>query len=168
MKKKGNLFLTTVLILFLSIYLTIPIFSSDITNKKIEDKYRTSWINAGVGFLSLALSYSYQIDKLLFSIRTTASGQIDDYSLVDFGILVGFPGKRKNSSVLFSLGTGIGLITGSFDQVGDSKTVLNIPCELQLFFKISKKWGLGIYAYCNLNLEKSVWNICLCLQFGRW
>jgi hypothetical protein len=166
MKKGILIYILAILFVFVPVLAVevdgpVPILPND---NKIEKKYPKFWLNFGVGLLALNINFTFQIGKKLFSLRYAAMGAIDDYSVSDISVMVGYP--LENRSVLFSGGVGIGLISGTFSQGGDTKTIFNIPTEVQFFFRFSRSFGIGLYTFINFNREKTLGNICLCIQIG--
>ena len=126
---------------------------------------RKTWVNLGVGLFALNANVSFQYGKKIISVRYSKMGAIDDFEASDIGVLIGH--TLCDGSVLFSGGIGLGLISGSFSQASYEKSLLGIPVETQLFFRLSESFGIGLYGFLNINSEKTLGNVCLSVQFGK-
>jgi len=142
-----------------------------------------NWLNAGFGFsnsgLSSGLSYSFASENHLYTIRGvhneefTISKTATSNSVWDIGLLYGL--QHKNPQDLISISVGIALVGGvkRVDQTlvtdtGEKFLTVGLPIETQMFWRLHKVFGIGLYGFANLNSQKSFAGGMLSLQIGNF
>ncbi len=135
-------------------------------NTIANSKYKLKSFTFSVGLISLDANLSFSKGNKVVTFKLSGLGQIDDYSLLNAGVMYEVP-IIWSRSFYFSSAAGLGVIWGSFNQVGNQEIALNVPIETKMILKLSKKFGLGIFGLVNINQKKIVGTVGICLHFGR-
>jgi hypothetical protein len=178
-------------IIGIGLLLSIPLIISSGSSSSLQDTSSNSkthhyWVNLGSGIgwvdgglgedpggISGGAGFSYQTGPSLLSIRWVAIAelQLDLWGtsgpaegVWDVGALYGR--IAKTSWGLASVSAGLSLV-GVSDNKGVSTYHPGIPVESQLFWTPTSAFGIGLYAYGNLNSKKSFFGALLCLQIGK-
>ncbi|MGD8778804.1 MAG: hypothetical protein PVH88_07560 [Ignavibacteria bacterium] len=134
------------------------------------------WVDLGLGGGSVDeggsfnFNAAYQFNENLLSLRALMCGKLfegkclNDYSLLYGRVLF-------SSTALFSVGGGIGIVTGKrskglFSEKKEIKTTIALPLETQLFWRPFRFLGLGLYGFANINSEESFAGGTFSLQVG--
>jgi len=149
------------------------------------------WVNVGLGIGSsggaAGANFSYHFGSTLVSLRYVYGEEIRGMfegpspleSVWDLGLLYGV--SEKASYGVVSVSAGVGLVGGvrrgrylgssgwwfshdTYEKV--SFSTLGVPMEGQLFWTPSSHLGVGVYAFANLNRERSFIGALLCVQIG--
>jgi len=128
---------------------------------------RFSGLSGGVTGLAGHIAGGWVGGKTVVSARAVAVGDISSCILcqsegdrVDLGLLLGR--QWVGESALFSVGAGIGYLKG---QHLPSSTV-GLALEARLIGRLSRRVGLGVYGFGNVNSQDSFWGATLALRFG--
>jgi hypothetical protein len=138
------------------------------------------WVNLGLGVGSLGFEAGGfsaggglcdQIGKNIFSFRVLSIEEIssEDYPFRGIGDIGFLYGRIAKASYGFSsISAGISLVGGGRrHNYGDEQFVtVGIPVEAQLFWTPLAFFGIDLYGFANLNIEKSFVGALLCIQFG--
>ena len=161
-----------------------------------EDSLHTEekryWISAGYGGgtynAASGVSLSLQQENHLYSVRFVA---VSETSILDFfpdaypseyvqdvSFLYGRVTKSEGSVFAYSIGLGsvegvrrgdyIGTVLfqgETYEQINYS--ALGIPVEFK-YFSVEDGTGIGLYAFANINKEKSFVGVMLSLHFGKF
>ncbi len=154
--------------------------------KPDPDDAPRNWLSPGIFFLggqtpffspypeSAVLSYHYQLDAHLFSLRGLWTGTLcftcdDTDEFWDLSLLYG----RSTISEYYhaSVSAGLGVIDGDRadtpDEERDAPTTIGLAVQVQTFIHISQNFGLGLYGYANFNSVEQLYGITLNLQLGK-
>lgn len=139
------------------------------------------WLSGGLGLSTLSsvagsANASVQFKRILFTLRTTAnSASVFGDEFFDVGLLVGLSSQGRGGHA--SVAIGFARVTGSRSSgldlfgTGDGREDINptfgLPIEVQLFGNIGRIFGLGLYAYANVNPEQNFGGITVNLRFGK-
>lgn len=132
-----------------------------------EAKLPYIWLNIGLGRGSdggaggLNLSIQPQSMRLLCTLRYCFTAEIDT-DIRDVGVLVGYSSKRPGSRGYYSIGAGLGIVSGTTVD----KT-FGVPVEVQLFYTPLSFAGIGLQGFADFNKEETFYGVLLCLQFGK-
>lgn len=156
-------------------------------NNESEGHY--FWVNLGAGMslgadpdgdicISPGIVMSYLAGTHLFSLRYAHSyefnilGSSPANEVMDIGLLYGI--IARNEIGFASISAGLGGVSG-IKRVGDYMTgymgkkffTMGVPLEAQLFLDPFGFLGVGLYAFANVNLEKSFAGVLFCIQLGK-
>jgi hypothetical protein len=168
---------------------TVLATDSDLSVSAGESNRSCTWVGLGCGLSSLGSpgghwNISHNRGNILFGLRGTASSggsymvadRDNDYDTTgDLALLVGL--TRRYSRVILSVSTGLSGMRGTFHEKdpansdwtikSDYNTVLGLPFEAQLVWRLGNKAGLGLYGYANINSNRNHGGLCLALIFGK-
>ena len=146
------------------------------TSSDSSGHFAWGYLGLGVGSLgfeaggfSTGVGFCYQIGKNIFSLRELYIGQIpsEDYPFRGIGDIGFLYGRIAKASYGFaSISAGISLVSGVRRNYYGFFTV-GIPVEAQLFWTPLAFFGIGLYGFANLNIEKSFVGALLCIQLGK-
>lgn len=131
------------------------------------------WVNLGVGGTGFGGAYGLgltgQFGLHLFSFHCATAYNVESSEVgTEFSVLYGI-GKRGEKGA-FSIAVGAGRVEGNRhhgDYLYDFEPVLGFSAETQVFGRIGKNAGMGLSVLLNLNKEKNLPVILLCVQFGK-
>jgi hypothetical protein len=112
-----------------------------------------------------SLSYNWRrLPWLMLTVRGSIAHLLFWTEEYDKGALLSVVGKTL--SLNFSLGAGIG---GAWveDLSADWKWVVGLPVEAQFFLVITRRFGLGVVAFANINAVRLFGGWTVCLTAGR-
>jgi hypothetical protein len=144
------------------------------------------WLNSGAGISvigpSYAVGFSVKSESSLFSVRYAMNAEFifstSPYETGwDAGVLYGT--CKKFPSGMFSISSGLAVVGGvrrgkflgyannanNYESLPFS--TMGIPLEAQLCWTPVSFLGLGVYAYADLNKNRSFAGVLLCLQVGN-
>lgn len=163
-------------------------------NRPVIDFMPKWWVNIGIGSgsptsgsgsdnssISSGIIYSTLIGKGLLSIRFVGNKEFSFFvspleSIWDIGVLYG--AITRSRYVFASISGGVAFVGGvqrtdiltsldfQSEYESSSITSVGIPLESQFFWTPSRYFGIGVYAFANVNLEKSFYGCLFCLQFS--
>lgn len=123
----------------------------------------------GPGRVGSVLRMSHQLDHRCHSIRTLLSTRPNSEELFEkaweFAYLEGWSVFSNKSIVQLTAGAGLGL---SGITLPDKKfKAFGIPVETQLYFRINRSFGLGLYGYAHFNFKQNLYGLLFSLNIGK-
>ncbi len=112
-----------------------------------------------------SLSYNWRrLPWLMLTVRGTVSFLLFRTGEYDKSALLSFLAKTRNLN--FAIGAGIG---GAWveDSGAEWKWVMGVPVEAQFFLVITRRFGLGMVAFANINAVRLFRGLTLGLAAGR-
>ena len=176
-------FHTSFFMLSILFILTVPINAKDSLQTKEKKLF---WLDFGGGGgtegLSGGMHLAYQYDSHLFTFRWIGNGKIELFiepheTVEDMALLYGRTILGSNISTAISAGIGYvrvvrrgKFLKGMFfisyyEEIRDHS--IGLPVEVQVFWRTFPVFGLGVYAFINVNKENSFVGGMFCLRIGR-
>jgi len=177
--------LTICLVTVVTMLSVCPI-SAQTTHKLMPPKYQGVTLAGGAATHGLSGYVSFTNDmkkgtlKIRYSCQTEMNilGPNPQEKVWDIGVMLG--ASRKSLLTRMSLSTGLALVggvrrgeflssNGWFSSEYERLTffTVGIPVESHFVWALSKKFGLGLILYANLNLEESFVGMAISLEFGN-
>ncbi len=134
------------------------------------------WFSVGYGYGSTRQSAhfggSFFLEPWTFGFRAAMTGLWHKRSFVELGLLAGHRLWQRGTFTA-TLGLGVGAVHGSQRKLSrDARdslgTKVSAMLEVQLFWRIRKHFGLGVYGYGNVNGLQSFFGANVSLMLGRF
>jgi hypothetical protein len=133
---------------------------------RIWDQGQGSWTSIGAGTSGLAIAFSRLFERSIVTLRGGLYLWSEAFSGGDIAVTIGLPLSRGR--VFASVGGGLGLMIGEIDPDPKTKAVPCLAADLQISFRLTSRWALGLYAPVGAGFHKVVGGLFLCLQYGGW
>lgn len=133
---------------------------------RVWDQGQGSWTSIGAGTPGLVIAFSRLFERSIVTLHGGLYLWSEALSGGDIAVTIGLP--LSQGRVFASVGGGLGLMIDKIDLDTKTKALPCLAADLQLSFRLTSRWALGLYVPVGAGFHKVVGGLFLCLQYGDW